>query len=432
METFVNIDITTINITSGNWSGLGTSNVTNSTDTLSERQKMLEQIKGVMFMLQYITLPLFLVAGLFGNILTILTMASKQFSHLTSRYLLIALAISDTTLLLTQPFNKLWVIKLFGTDLRAAFSDTGCKLFFHIFKTGKMTSSWLVVLLCFERFVAVVFPLKAKFIIKKWVIFLGIALDYIVIGTYNAVWSFSSGVVGGFCKPDLPHPAFKFFIIGGCTLYSFLPAAILLVMSPQIMFRILLQVRKRRSLTSGSAKTKLSRKEDEMIRASIMVVAVMIAYIILVLPITVVHLYAFLTSVSAFDENDLGFFIFREIAQMLEQVNYSINFFFYVLCSSTFRRRVFELLGCFCCWDTSRADTKMVERSDTSKRSSGTFASSGKRIKGSAKSSHITNHGTERGNSSEQESSSVEKLSDGSAMSNLDSLLKIGTESGRY
>lgn len=246
------------------------------------------------------------------------------------------------------------------------------------------------------------------------------------------VWSFSSGVVGGFCKPDLPHPWFRFFIVGGCTLYSFLPAAILLVMSPQIMFRILLQVRKRRNLTSGSTKTRMSRKEDEMIRASIMVVAVMIAYIVLVLPITVVHLYAFLTSVSAFDENDLGFFIFREIAQMLEQVNYSINFFFYVLCSSTFRRRIFELLGCFCCWDVSRAHTKMMERFDSNKCSSGTFAGSGKRVKGSAKISHVSNHDTERGNSSEQESSSVEVLSNGSPTSNLDPSLKIGTGTGRY
>lgn len=130
----------------------------------------------------YVILPTFLVIGLFGNSLTIATMVSKEFRNLTSRYILICLALSDTTLILTQPFNKLFVRKLLGYDVRA-ISDVGCKTFFHIFKTAKMTSSWLIVLLCFERFVAVVIPLKAKSIITKKTIFAMIALDYIFIGT---------------------------------------------------------------------------------------------------------------------------------------------------------------------------------------------------------------------------------------------------------
>ena len=319
-------------------------------DNVNHQNELLTRIQNAMFMFQYITLPSFLVVGLFGNIMTIITMASKQFRHLTSRYILIALALSDTALLLAQPFNKLWVIKLFGSDVRAAFSDTGCKIFFHLFRTSKMTSSWLVVLLCFERFIAVVFPLKAKLIIKKKTIFPAIILDYLLIGSYNGAWTFSSGVVNGFCKPDLPSEEHRIFVIIGCTVYSFIPSAILLVFTPQIIIRINRQIKVRRTLTSSKRHVTSSRKEDEMIRASVMVVGVMIAYIILVLPITIVHVHAAIVRVSAFDVNSLEFFVFREVAQVLEQINYSINFFFYVLCSSTFRRRVIELLGFSCCF----------------------------------------------------------------------------------
>ena len=127
-------------------------------------------------------------------------MLSKEFLPLTSRYILICLPLSDTTLLLTQPFNEIFVQTMFGYDPRA-LSDASCKIFFHIFKTAKMTSSWLGFLLCFERFIAVVFPFKAKTIITKKLIFILIGLYYAFIGTYNAVWTFSSIVVDGVCKP---------------------------------------------------------------------------------------------------------------------------------------------------------------------------------------------------------------------------------------
>lgn len=331
----------------------------------------LETVKDVMFTIQYALLPFFLVTGLFGNLFTIATMASRRFSHLTSRYILIFLAISDTVLLLTQPFNKLWIIKLMGTDLRA-LSVSSCKAFFVIFRSAKMTSSWLVVMLCFERFVAVVFPLKAKTIIRKRFILPAIAVDYIANLTYNSVWSFSSGVVGGICKPDLPSLKHKYFVIIGCTFYSFIPTSLLLIFTPQIIVRLVRQTKIRREMSSITVKsihktssnailTSRNKKEEEMLRASIMVLGVMIAYIVLIIPITTVHLYSFTAGVSAFDENSFGFFVYREVAQMLEQINYAVNFFFYVLCSRTFRSRVKEIL----CFDDCRSATN-IRRTNTS------------------------------------------------------------------
>jgi len=323
----------------------GDVNRTLFSDNVKTSTPGLEAAKEIFFNIQFGLLPFFLVTGLFGNTLTILTMMSNKFQHLTSRYILIFLALSDTVLLLTQPFNKIWVIRLFGFDYRA-ISELSCKVFFVIFRSAKMTSSWLVVLLCFERFVAVVYPLKAKAIIRKDYMVAAIILDYVFMFAYNSVWHFSSGVEGGICKPDLPSLRHKVFVIIGCTFYSFIPTALLMVFTPQIIVRLRHHTRLQRTLSSCGKQVDLnrSRRSDDMVKASVMVLGVMIAYIILIIPITTVHLYAFSAGVSAFDENSLGFFIYREIAQMLEQINYAVNFIFYVLCSTVFRSHVKELL----------------------------------------------------------------------------------------
>ncbi|KAL4228185.1 Olfactory receptor [Mactra antiquata] len=289
--------------------------------------------------------PIFLATGLFGNIVTIITMASKSFSGMTSRYILIALALSDTTLLLTQPFNKQFMQKLLGYDARA-LSDFGCKAFFHIFKTGKMTSSWLIVILCFERFIAVVFPFKAKIIITKTSILGLIVIDYLFIGTYNAVWTFSSIIVNGVCKPDVTYPdtkeKYRDFLLAGSSFYSLIPMIIMAILTPIIVVRLIQQKRSRQALTNKTGRNKAS---DDSVRISVMLIGVVVAYVTFILPITVVHNLAFWRNVSAFDTNTQQFFVLREVAQILELLNYSTNFVLYVFCSTKFRQRALEILG---------------------------------------------------------------------------------------
>lgn len=341
---FENITFETVNLTTE------TFNSSTSPDTTTEPElpssQGFAQLQNNFYVASYIMTPLLLVFGLFGNGVTIFTMASKSFSKMTSRYILIALAMSDTTLLLTQPFNKLFLRKLIGYDVRA-LSDFGCKLFFHIFKTGKMTSSWLIVILCFERFIAVVFPFKTKTIITKKIIIALIVIDYLFIGTYNAVWTFSSIVVDGTCKPDVTYPEtkekYRDFLLAGSSFYSLIPMIIMTILTPTIVTKLLFQRRKRKEL-AGRSGAAAEKADSETIRISAMLIGVVVAYITLVLPITVVHNLAFWRNVSAFDVNTPEFFVLREVAQILEQLNYSINFVLYVMCSEKFRNRAFEIL----------------------------------------------------------------------------------------
>ncbi|XP_052792017.1 C-C chemokine receptor type 5-like [Mya arenaria] len=347
----------------------------------------------------YVITPMFLIFGLFGNILTILIMSSKVFSGMTSRYILIALAISDTTLLLTQPFNKLFVRKMIGYDVRA-ISDVGCKAFFHIFKTGKMTSSWLIVILCFERFIAVVFPFKAKAIITIKSIMALIILDYLFIGIFNAVWTFSSIVVDGVCKPDITYAhtkeKYRDYLIAGSSFYSLIPMIVMAIMTPVIVYRLLRQKKIRNRMSKGGGAS-AEKADADTLRISVMLIGVVVAYIAFVLPITVVHNLAFWKSVSVFDTNTLQFFLMREVAQILEQLNYAVNFVLYVLCSTKFRKRAMEILhidGCI---------MKLAQRKSSSKNTSFTNLSGQKRKPGQSSCKDNENgHHSDTGASSEQ------------------------------
>ncbi|XP_069114832.1 uncharacterized protein [Argopecten irradians] len=293
----------------------------------------------------YILLPTMLVFGLFGNTLTIIIMTSRRYAHLTSRLLLIALACSDMLLLLTQPFNKIFFIWMTGLDLRA-LSDIGCKIYFFLFRSSKMTSSWFVVLLCVERFIAVWFPFRAKIICTQRNTLLSIGLVYVVIGTYNSVWARWSSIVNGRCHPDGYNASdpedkamFGRFLIGGCNLYSFIPTAIMLVLTPLIIKKLLDHRRKRKTLT------RKTNKQDEA-KVTVMLLGIVTAYVILIIPVTFLHLFSFLIGVRAFGQNPNGFLIFRDVTQILEQVNYAINFVLYVITSQQFRGGLSELLCC--------------------------------------------------------------------------------------
>ncbi|XP_060075386.1 growth hormone secretagogue receptor type 1-like [Ylistrum balloti] len=338
-----------LNITGNGVTGINAVNDGNrsSLDETSDVPEVdyLQNVLNSLDYFDYFYFPTFLLLGLIGNTLTVIIMNRKSFSKLNSRLLLICLASSDTLLLLTQPFNKKFVIKLMGTALRA-LSDMGCKIFFVFFRTGKMTSSWMVVFLCVERFVAVWFPLKAKSITTKIRTILALAVVYMVMITFNSVWSFSSRIVDGMCYPDAydrsdPFQSAKYanMIYMGCALYSIAPMSIMAVLTTLILYKLTAYRHKRKQLTSQARKS-----DTEGVKTTAMLLGIVAAYIVLVLPVTMLHLMAFFFKINAFGDNAKGFLVFKEVSQLLEQLNYSINFFLYIMTSTQFRDGLYEVL----------------------------------------------------------------------------------------
>ena len=114
-----------------------------------------------------IAVPIITIIGILGNSMSIIIINQKYFRKQSISLILTCLAISDSIVLLLFVFNKKFMMEFLDTDARA-ISQEGCVIFFWIFRTSKMTSSWFVVLISVERFIAIWFPFKSKEINSRY------------------------------------------------------------------------------------------------------------------------------------------------------------------------------------------------------------------------------------------------------------------------
>ncbi|XP_013390936.1 QRFP-like peptide receptor [Lingula anatina] len=328
----------------------------------------------------YVAIPFFLITGLTGNTFTILIMSGKQFQKMTISTLLIALSVSDSLLVVMAPFNKKWFQQMIGVDVRS-FSLFSCKVFFWFWRMAKMTSSWFVVIVAIERFIAVWFPLKVRTLCTKRNARIALALDYICIGAFNFAWVWVADNLtpSGTCSPNYaPSPEFKTVTVGfiwvGSFVYSVIPTAILLVLTSLIIGRLYSQRRVRRALSITSDKSQSSLKnKDNTNKSTALLLGVAIAFLVLVNPIATAHIVTVITDRKIFETDEPGFQVYREIASLLESANYSINFFIYVIWNQQYRQRFLSMVSCLVCKCTG----KKFERENSASRTLQTGLSKG-------------------------------------------------------
>jgi len=324
-------------------------------------EKYMEKWKQV----QYVVCPSLVVIGLIGNICAIITVSQPQFRKLTTRRILCALALSDTLLLCTNPFNQSFMKDVWNQDVRA-LSTAGCKVFFMAYRIGKISGSWFIALVTIERFLAVMFPLKVKTLITRKTICISIAIVYIVATAVAGGWTFSSGIKDGICVPDLVETEnlyiHKIFVIFGACIYSIVPICIMLILTPPVVVKIIRSHRRRKAIVHSS----LERSTRETSKASIMLIAITLEYIILVTPITLVLILTIWTDRPIFGSKNPDEVVFQAVALIFEQLNHSMNFFVYVLCSQQFRQGFKDLI---CCRKPTRRGNSTIRLSPSSSSS---------------------------------------------------------------
>ncbi|XP_064609591.1 cysteinyl leukotriene receptor 2-like [Liolophura sinensis] len=309
--------------------------------------------------------PIFFTTGVVGNSLTIRVLLGKDFRALPVSLTLVCLAISDMTITILHPFNRSFFRKLVGVDIRSINGDIGCKLFFWGWRSAKMTSSWFVVFVCIERFLVVWFPLKVKQISTRRNTLCGLLGIYITICSITGAWTFASGLKNGACVPDMKAKGFeemtRVFLITGTMVYSGLPSALMITFTALIITKLFVSRRQRKKLS-----TTVSNADTATLKITAMLIGITIAYILLVNPHAILHNIAFATGKDFFESTSPMIKTGREIAQVLEQINYSINFFMYILCSAQFRRRVTEVLGLTKCIKEQERKESHTRRTDMS------------------------------------------------------------------
>ncbi|XP_041349384.1 growth hormone secretagogue receptor type 1-like [Gigantopelta aegis] len=290
-----------------------------------------------------ITLPVALLVGLVGNTITVVTMVTKPFRSMTWSILLTSLAVVDNVVLLAVPFNKPFIAELLGVDIPSMNTAT-CKVYHFIRRISKMISAWLIVLVCFERFVAVCFPMKVKQICTKRRTAISVVCVFFVSAAYCSLWVSTADIVNGVCVQTVVTPESRtramLYIILGSVLIVVLPMTIMLVLTPITCFVLRKHMLLRTQLSSAAGQT------DNYTKATTMLVSLCVAYIVLLTPTMAMYNLAFYFKESLLTTRNTTLVILRELSQVLELMNYSSNFFLYTAFNDVFRRRVIHCVTC--------------------------------------------------------------------------------------
>lgn len=102
-------------------------------------------------------MPLLIVVGSIGNILSVLVFFRTRLKKLSSSYYLSALGISDTGFLLCNFFQWLGIF-----NINFYNKEVVCQLLTYLSNLCATLSVWFVVAFTVERFIAVLYPLKRQ------------------------------------------------------------------------------------------------------------------------------------------------------------------------------------------------------------------------------------------------------------------------------
>ena len=329
----------------------------NDASTIAARKPAVKAEPWLIY-LSYVAVPLLLVVGLAGNSLTIVITRSRLYRHSSHGVYLTAMAVSDIIFLLAFPFTKRFTHELFGTDVRA-FSVVGCKLFFFFFRASRSISASLIILICVERFIAVWFPLKIKYLSTKRAAITAVSCVFVSISAFSAIWTMTANIKNNKkCVPvvldDVNKHVAEVCQAIGMSIRTCIPTFMLLLLTPLTVLKLYQQRTLRRQMSIPNIAA-----QDDTYKITLMLISVNVAFYILITPFCIakhVFLFAGIDIVTAplpWARN------LHEVSQLCEQTNCVINFLLYVMLSTSFRK------NCIAIFVRQREVDKMAISVDT-------------------------------------------------------------------
>ena len=162
--------------------------------------------------------------------------------------------------------------------------------------------------------------------------------------------SWADCIVGDSCIINSRPPGFErlseVFLLCGLVLYSFAPSVFLVIFNGLIIYKLVTVRRKTmpdlhpvssvasieqmQSRRSGTAQSLNSR-------TTVMLLSAAIAFVVLVTPNAVANIVFYVRNEAIFESTDPVIVSFRETAQILEQLNHSINILLYLVYNKRFK-----------------------------------------------------------------------------------------------
>ena len=335
-----------------------TSNLTKTTESwnLERRFGTLSQIyfyvKAYVFYYGVFTVG---SVGVFANVLLMLSMtASPKLLKNSGGMLIFALAFSDLSVNVTNI--------VFGYDYRHRFikNYTYCVFYQYYKRTVRCVSHFITMLISINRFALVCYPFSHKKVTSKTATLFQL-LAFIIFSGAACVYTFYLfDPNADKCRLGKDRTTLITFYIGVVVVDSVSSNIVPVIITMVLTYRVIRSLRKKKeALGQGVQRpttsdqpvktlTKAQQAENNLTNAMI---AVNIAFVVIVLPFIIVHAIEFIYLLV--DDLFGDFFFQIEIAYhmfyLFEQINYVINPFLYALYGPAFRASLVKLFMCGCC-----------------------------------------------------------------------------------
>ena len=283
--------------------------------------------------------PLIVVTGTIGHILTVIVMNRRVFSQLSVSIYLQVLALSDLCLLwMTDPFFD-WVHSVSGVSI-PTYNGVVCRIQIWLQLSLPWISSWLIVAVSIERVIAVHWPHQAKVLctrqralcVSLGIVFMFCAVNSHVITTVDIV-TFDTVQYCTWIDQ------FVHIILGtlAILLYSVLPI-LLIVTCNILLIRNLNRHKRSTSMDSLSSQSSMMRNQrnNNVVR---MLIVNSFAFIVLTLPINV------LVTVNLSSNINIPLPVLLT-ANTMALTNHACNFVLYTLSGSIFREELQRMCTC--------------------------------------------------------------------------------------
>lgn len=295
---------------------------------------------------------LLILLGTLGNGLSFLVMSRSSIRKTVTSLLLRALAVVDTCVLWTGYFTD-WVLIVFDYDVRIQ-SEFNCRFQHIMFYWTFHYSAWILVLVTTERFISVVFPLKAKKIITKRtmvVCLITIGISLFILSSHFFWTQKLDFIEDGELRCVNDTETYDFWLSKiwpwiDLTVYSIIPFIIICTGNIAITSRVLISRKKTTGSTTSSTSTSSSEKSSQMTSMTTTLVCVSVIFLVTTLP------YPFFVLVKSYSHNgeiDINTQAKEDLAwavvNFAAYFNNAVNFLLYCLSSRLFRG---QLTSMFC------------------------------------------------------------------------------------
>ena len=279
----------------------------------------------------------FSAIGLIANTLVIIVVVKGSLRHMVFMSIVMLLAITDNIALCT---SNLSLRELFGRIFGE--SVLSCRILSFLAPCSGLYSSWLIVLISAEGFLAVFFPLKVHiyFTLKRSYILMAVLATISCIISVFYLFAVNVDVLDGYayCQLGTSVNGGLAHIILSVLLYSILPFSIITILNSLIVRKL-----KSKPKIHLQNPKQVSSRDKSLV---LMMFAICTVFAVTTFPICVsmiitsaIH-HVHLSDGTAFSE---WFYVFTLV---LANINHSVNFCFYCITGTVFRKALFPLFRC--------------------------------------------------------------------------------------